>query len=134
MTRPSDPLAHIDTSKLNQEFLGMLLGLLGAAKAHGLVLVAQVPHGGFRSYEEQAALHDAYLHGGPRAASPGHSAHECGCAVDFLALRNGVVVSSSDAEEYRTLEELAPRYRCKTLRSIHDGGHVELSDWERFAA
>jgi len=125
-----DPLAHIDVSLLNPEFYGMLLGLLGAAKAHGLVLRATY---GWRSTELQKELYAKFLAGGPRAAPPGQSPHECGCAVDFLALRKGVVVESSAAPEYCDLEELAPRYRCKTLRHLNDGGHVELENWHDIA-
>ena len=128
----ADPLARIDTGKLNPEFYGMLLGLLGAAKAHGLTLVATY---GFRTWDEQNALYLKYLAGGSLAAPPGQSAHEFGCAVDFLALRKGVVLSSSDEPEYRDLEELAPRYRCKTGRSWPkpDGGHVQLENWRDIA-
>lgn len=39
---------------------------------------------GYRSYEQQAAMYDAYLNGtGPLAAPPGTSAHETGTAVDL---------------------------------------------------
>ena len=39
---------------------------------------------GYRSYEQQAAMYEAYLNGtGPLAAPPGTSAHEYGTAVDL---------------------------------------------------
>lgn len=42
------------------------------------------PASGYRSYEQQAAMYDAYLNGtGPLAAPPGTSAHETGTAVDL---------------------------------------------------
>lgn len=126
-----DPLARIDVSKLNPEFYGMLLGLLGAAKAHGLRLLATY---GFRSRDEQQKLYEKHLAGGPLAAPPGHSAHEFGCAVDFLALaKDGQVIQSSRAPEYTDLAELAPRYRCKTLQQYNDAGHVELENWHDVA-
>jgi hypothetical protein len=37
---------------------------------------------GYRSYAEQKALYERYLHGGPLAAKPGTSSHERGAAVD----------------------------------------------------
>ena len=126
----SDPLVRIDTTKLDAEFLGMLLGLLGAAKAHGLDLHATE---GYRSPERSDELYKAWIASGkkgPRAAPAGKSAHNFGCAVDFLCYRMGVAVQSSQAEEYVDLEELAPRYGLKTLRHLNDGGHVELDGWE----
>jgi len=121
----ADPLRNIDVSKLDPEFYGNLLGFLGGCKAHGLDLLATY---GFRTHEEQAKLYAAYQAGGPRAAPPGHSMHEQGKAVDFLAYRNGQVLNSSSEPEYATMEEIAPRYRLKTLRSIGDAGHVELDE------
>jgi LysM repeat protein len=42
------------------------------------------PASGYRSYEQQAAMYEAYLNGtGPLAAPPGTSAHEVGTAVDL---------------------------------------------------
>jgi hypothetical protein len=37
---------------------------------------------GYRTYAQQAALYQRYLHGGPLAAKPGTSSHELGQAVD----------------------------------------------------
>lgn len=119
-----DPLARIDVSKLEPQFYGMLLGFLGACKAHGLKLLATY---GYRSGTEQAALY-AKRREGQAVAPPGKSMHEKGLAVDFLALQsNGEAIQSSDAPEYRTMEELAPRYGLRTGRSWSrpDGGHVE---------
>ena len=123
----ADPLARIDVALLDAGFLEKLYGLLGAAKAHGLVLVGTE---GYRSPERSDELYAAYLKGGPRAAPAGKSAHNYGKAADFLAMRAGVPVASSDAPEYLLLEELAPRYALKTLRALQDGGHVELDGWE----
>ncbi len=124
-----DPLARIDTSRLDTGFFGLLLGFLGACKAHALDLRATM---GFRDLVEQAALWDAYQKGGPRAAPPGKSAHNYGMAVDFLAYRKGALLGSSSEPEYALMEELAPRYTLKTLRRLNDAGHVELDGWELF--
>jgi hypothetical protein len=121
----ADPLRNIDVSKLDPEFYGNLLGFLGGCKAHGLDLLATY---GFRTYQEQEALYQKHLAGGPLAAPPGHSMHEQGKAMDFLAYRNGQVLNSSNEPEYVAMEEIAPRYRLKTLRSIGDAGHVELDE------
>jgi hypothetical protein len=59
--------------------VAQVVNALGFARSHGW-------HGsvtsGFRSYAEQAALYQRYLHGGPLAAKPGTSSHEFGQAVD----------------------------------------------------
>ena len=66
-----------------------------------------------------------------RAAKGGQSAHNYGCAMDYLCLdADGRVIGSSEAPEYGLMEELAPRYGLKTLRALSDGGHVELDGWE----
>lgn len=126
----SDPLARIDTTKLRPDFLARLRGMLGAAKAHGLALVATC---GYRDPAESDRLHAAWLHDpkhAPRAAAGGKSAHNYGRAVDFLALRDGSTVKNSDAPEYTLLAELAERYGLRTLQALDDGGHVEDSEWE----
>jgi LAS superfamily LD-carboxypeptidase LdcB len=131
MTAP-DPLRRIDTSKLRPDFLARLRGLLGAASAHGLTLVATE---GYRSPERSDELYKNFKeHGGPRAAPGGRSAHNYGRAVDFLALRDGATVPNSDAPEYDLLAELAARYGLRTLQSLNDAGHVEDPDWETLKA
>lgn len=120
-----DPLRRIDVQKLDPVFHVKLVGFLGACAAHGIRLLATM---GFRSHEEQAALYAARKPG-QAVAPPGKSRHEAGCAVDFLALQpNGEAIQSSDAPEYRDMEEIAPRYGLRTGRSWKkpDGGHVEL--------
>src|SRR5262249_46332168 len=96
---PSDPLAKIDLTKLDPEFLGNLYGLLGAAEAHGLVLLATE---GYRDPARSDELYAAWMASGqrgPRAAPGGSSAHNFGLAVDFLAFRNGTIVNSSNEPE-----------------------------------
>lgn len=129
-----DPLQHIDTSKLDTTFYGYLLGFLGACSAHGLVLTGTE---GYRDPARSDQLYAEWMASGqkgPRAAPGGKSAHNFGCAVDFLALRNGQVVQSSQEPEYALMEELAPRYSLKTLRALNDAGHVELKDWAEYVA
>jgi LAS superfamily LD-carboxypeptidase LdcB len=124
-----DPLARIDRSKLNVEFLGMLLGLFGAISAHGQSFVATY---GYRSLELQKELHDKYLAGGPRAAPPGKSAHNYGAAVDLCRLVDGKPDWQSG--DYALLADLAPRYRLTTGAPYKDYGHVELEDWHKLMA
>ena len=126
MTSPimSPELDAIDASLLDAQFLGMLVGFLGACRAHGLRLRATM---GYRSTALQAQLY-ANRQPGQAVAPPGHSKHEEGKACDFLAYdSSGDKIDSSDAQEYRTMEELAPRYGLRTGRSWSkpDGGHVE---------
>lgn len=125
-----DPLRHIDTSKLRPDFLARLGGLLGAAAAHGLTLVATC---GYRDPAESDRLHAAWVADpahAPRAAAGGSSAHNYGRAVDFLAMVAGQPVQSSQAPEYTLLAELAERYGLRTLQHLNDGGHVEDAEWE----
>lgn len=122
----SDPLARIDASKLDPEFHGMLLGLLGAIKAHGQTFVATY---GYRSLEEQRDLYVKYQAGGPRAAPPGKSAHNYGAAVDLARVVNGKVDWAPG--DYALLADLAPRYRLATGAAYQDYGHVELEDWHK---
>ena len=51
---------------------------------YGQDLYPAGPVSGYRSYEQQAEMYEAYLNGtGPLAAPPGTSAHESGAAVDL---------------------------------------------------
>ena len=121
----ADPLRRINLNQLDPGFLTRLQGFVGACGAHGIRLLATY---GFRTRAEQQALYDNRKPG-QAVAPPGTSRHEVGKAVDFLALQeNGEAIQSSDAPEYRTMEEIAPRYGLRTGRSFPkpDGGHVEL--------
>jgi len=129
-----DPLQGIDTTKLDASFYGMLLGFLGGCLAHGLTLKATE---GYRDPARSDQLYAEWMASGmrgPRAAPGGKSAHNFGCAVDFLAFRNGQPVKQSSEPEYGLMEEIAPRYGLRTLRALNDGGHVELDDWQRHTA
>ena len=52
-------------------------------RVYGVELVPDGPLSAYRTYEQQAELHDLYLSGaGPPANEPGTSSHELGLAVD----------------------------------------------------
>jgi hypothetical protein len=70
-----------------------------AAMAVGLDLHV---NSGYRTYAEQAALYDGYLHhGGPLAAAPGHSTHGLGLSAD---------IDVRDARVFGWLEHHAHEY------------------------
>lgn len=66
-------------SSSNKGLIPMVTNAVGAAREMGWK--GQVTSG-FRTYQEQAALYQRYLAGGPLAARPGTSSHEKGQAVD----------------------------------------------------
>lgn len=74
---------------------------------------------GYRTYAEQAALYQRYLHGGNIAAKPGHSYHEKGLAVDALidGQAIGKVVSA----------QMFKKVGLTSLSSIGDYPHVQMS-------
>lgn len=50
---------------------------------------------GFRSYAEQQKLYDAYKAGGPKAASPGNSAHNFGIGFDIGVFKGSAYLGES---------------------------------------
>lgn len=121
----------IDYSRLDPDFCTKLRGFEGACKAHGLDMRARE---GWRDPARSQALYEAWIASGkkgPRAAPAGKSAHNYGLAVDYLCFDpNGQQIGTSLAPEYALMEEIAPRFGLRTLRSLNDGGHVELDGWE----
>jgi hypothetical protein len=52
--------------------------------------------------------------------------------MDYACLdAAGNAIASSEDPAYILMEEIAPRYGLKTLRTLGDGGHVELDGWEQ---
>lgn len=90
---------------------------------------------GYRTLEEQDALHRKYLAGGPRAAPKGRSAHNYGLAVD-------IVLDGSDKPgiqmEWNTklagwlwLKAASIKHpRLRTGWKYSDFGHLEAVGWE----
>jgi len=61
---------------------------------------------GTRTYAEQAELHEAYLHGGPQATSPGNSAHNFGIACDGTVFAPDGHTPIWDGPEYTVVGKL----------------------------
>jgi hypothetical protein len=61
---------------------------------------------GTRTYAEQAELHEAYLNGGPQAASPGNSAHNFAIACDGTLFAADGHTPIWDGPEYTTVGKL----------------------------
>lgn len=68
----------VPKDNLDPEFAADVEKLLGEDLSSWIVYF------GYRSCEEQERLYQNYLNGGPLAAPPGESAHQCGLAVDVV--------------------------------------------------
>lgn len=91
---------------------------------------------GFRTHDEQAALYEKFLHGGPKAAPPGHSAHEGnGTPGTALAVDVTLVVSGQDDWNYshpdwrRLVESVRSSKYLHSLADIGDVDHIEAVNW-----
>jgi hypothetical protein len=90
---------------------------------------------GTRTLAEQAALYEAYLAGGPKAAPPGRSAHNYGLGVDLVLDRDPwtpAVEMDWDirhAAWQRLFLKLKAHPRLKSGVSFGDGGHIERYRW-----
>lgn len=90
---------------------------------------------GHRERSEQAALYKIYLSGGPRAASPGNSAHEADLAVDVTLVRGGHDIwNSSDPSWRRLVHKVHLHPRLHSLDDIGDTDHIEAVNWRLIAS
>ena len=67
---------------------------------------------GFRTFDEQNALYQKHLKGGPLAAAPGHSPHEFGLAIDFAEIVNGKLLWDDSRPSWariRAVVDASPR-------------------------
>lgn len=86
---------------------------------------------GFRTLEEQAKLHDIYLHGGPLAAPPGESAHNFGLAIDV------VLIDKAGHWNYNTFSlgwiwlfaKILNHPRLHSGKGFGDADHIERYKW-----
>lgn len=88
---------------------------------------------GFRTSTEQAALREKFLAGGPRAAAPGHSAHERGLAVDVTLVKDGKDEwgYDHDPDWQRLIGKIRAHPRLHSLYDIGDGDHIEAVNWRQ---
>jgi hypothetical protein len=95
---------------------------------------------GRRTREQQQALYDKYLAGGPKAAPPGMSPHEYGLAVDIVPdndpEKSGLQPQwniSNPAWEW--LFEMVHRHpRLHSGKSFNDADHIERFHWKEHVA
>ena len=90
---------------------------------------------GYRSLDEQAALYQTYLAGGPLAAPPGKSAHNFGLAVDVVldsSDRDGLQPSwQTNAEGWRWLAAAVDAHpTLRHGRHFGDWPHLERKGWK----
>jgi hypothetical protein len=89
---------------------------------------------GFRTHEVQKALYDKYLAGGPRAAPPGHSAHESGLAVDVALVVDDAGKAHTEWNYthptwLRLFDKIKAHPRLHSLVKIGDADHIERVAW-----
>jgi hypothetical protein len=96
---------------------------------------------GWRSTAEQAALYQAFLAGGPKAAPPGLSPHEYGLAIDVVLDIDGKVggAVSWDTKKYAkqwnglwAAVDASPELHSG--RFFQDADHIEMVKWRRLLA
>jgi len=115
----------VDRTLLREPFAGDVDALLEALPDDWYVTC------GFRSSDEQKRLHDKFLAGGPKATSPGNSAHEYGLAVDVTLVVDGRDVWDYETPEWdRMLAAVAAHPRLHSLcQSIGDCDHIQAVRW-----
>jgi len=125
---------RVDSALLRPSFRADVEGFLAGSAYSWYVL------SGFRGLDEQAKLYAAFLKGGPRAAPPGKSAHNYGCAVDIVLdadpLTPGLQPSWDTKLAAWTWLKVAsiPHPRLRGGWRFGDWPHLEAVDWKDYAA
>lgn len=122
---PAD-LLRIDLDLLYPPFMERLVECIGDLLDQGYPYRV---YSGYRSYDEQTKLYQAFLAGGSRAAAPGRSAHNFGLAVD-CALQKAPKVLSWAKEDYSPLIEALPKFELRSGASYNDRPHINFPDYE----
>ena len=89
----------------------------------------------YRTFDEQKALYDKYVKGGPKAAPPGLSYHNYGLAIDFCLLHTDGSISfnmSEDMDKDKKADwmEVVNAFTAKGWKwgaSFKDNDHLEKS-------
>lgn len=118
----------IDKTKLREHFVADLEELFNGLPHRFIVTY------GFRTTEEQKALHEIYLAGGPKAAAPGESAHEFGLAVDVVARKQYMGKPTWDLKDPAWVAMLAAvkaHPRLQSLVKVGDAGHIQRYQWRK---
>lgn len=124
---PTELVKRINLDYLYPVFLARLLDCLAECSSLGADYVV---YSGFRAFDEQKKLWDAFVAGaGPRAARPGASAHNYGLAVD-CALRLPPRALSWDKHHYNTLLKVLPNHGLKSGQLYNDLPHINFPQYE----
>jgi hypothetical protein len=121
------------TARIRKDVLGALIEPAFLADVLD-VLGAQpdlfVIHFGHRTRAVQQALHDAYMAGGPKAASPEHSAHVGENFPDGLARAVDVTLvrDNADVWDYTDAGWVALIAAVDAHPRLHSGAHFSDSD------
>lgn len=116
---------------LHDAFRPMVIEGLARSVDYG-VSVEFDDDGCYRSLEDQSALYQKFLSGGPRAAPPGQSAHNYGLAVDIHVLVNGV--ARWQGEDFERAKDAFSQAGCLFLPpQYEDPGHCEHPQWRTLA-
>ena len=118
---------------LDPEFQADVQGLLGPDADEWAITF------GKRTRDQQQALYDKHLAGGPLAAPPGHSAHEYGLAVDFCRLV-GTGISIKERWDYdhpawkRVWDAMDAHPRLRSGYHFQDEDHCQAVKWSALKA
>lgn len=123
---PTDLVKRLDLGLFYPPFLDALLEVLAACRAKG---VDYKVYSGFRSFEEQHKLYQAFLAGGSRAASPGRSAHNFGLAADCARLLPSGKLSW-EHKDYEVLLDVLPVHGLKSGAPYNDKPHINWPNYE----
>lgn len=118
-------LPKVDQSKINPQLMADLHQAIDPLPDHWEVTY------GFRTWDEQNALYQKHLAGGPVAAPPGNSPHEFGLAVDVVLVEpNGKTnYNVKDPRWQAMLDAVYAHPRLHSLKSIGDYDHIEAVNW-----
>ena len=88
---------------------------------------------GYRTIELQEKLYEIYLAGGPKAAPPGHSAHNFGMAEDLQLIVNGKAEWNTNHPGWQWLfEKVKAHPRLHSGVGFGDADHVEKYKWYNY--
>lgn len=118
---------NCSTDGLNPQFKADIEDLLTASAYDWHVT------SGYRSLDEQDALYQAHLHGGPLATTPGNSAHNYGLAVDVALIMNGKEDWNESHPAWQWLfSGILASPRLHSGRGFGDADHIERLNWRAF--
>jgi hypothetical protein len=124
---PLDWAGKWDQPGLDNEFRNDVQGVLGPDEDAWRIIFA------VRTHEEQQALYEKHLAGGPLAAPPGRSAHEYGLAVDICRLV-GTGITQKERWDYDHPAWARIRAAVDAHPRLHGGWHFPVEDPDHLQA